>query len=245
MKTQTELKADSLFAFQMALKGHKQFEFQASDGEWKRTGIVESYLPHRIYHDIPDGWTRHDGEDWKGDPEAVIEEAMYCDGNKATGGGKTASSWRRELTHELHRWRIYAYKLAKQTPVIPEGFTKWDGKDECPVAPVTKVDLILASGDRHLDTMAGFWGWDKCQTDTIIAYRVITKKVVPWTFERAPLNAKVRRKSDGKIYRMSAFPNYAGLYPTSFASYSELATYETLAADYLQLNGEVCGTEEA
>ena len=183
--------ADTLFAFQMALNGHKQFEWKSIEGDWLKTDSVSSGLPHRIYHDIPEGWTRHDGDEWKGDPRAVIEEVIICDGRVSKGEnsvGYWSDHFSNSFTRDNHALRIYAYKLAKPA--------------------------------------------------------VIEKKVVPWDFASAPLNAKVKRKSDGKIFRMASFPDDVVLCSTTYATGDYCASYETLAADYLQLNGEVCGTEE-
>lgn len=194
-KTTEQLNADTLFAFQMALNGHKQFEFLRS-GIWTKCDAVSSIAPHRISHDIPECWTRHNGEDWKGDKDAVIEEVMFYSG-RILKEERTAEYWgckygiNNFTKAESQENRIYAYKLAAKSPAIP----------------------------------------------------VIEKKVIPWTFADAPLNAKVKRKSDGKIFRMSAHPDEAGLYPTSYGSEGERVAYEILAADYLQLDGSVCGTE--
>lgn len=116
---QTELNADTLFAFQMALKGHKQFEWQTPDGHWNKTVNVSNSFPHRIYHDIPDGWTRHDGEDWKGDKDAKFEYIMFCDGVRMTSPEKAFwfSAENRFACSPEHR--IYAYKLAAKSPAIP------------------------------------------------------------------------------------------------------------------------------
>jgi hypothetical protein len=244
MKTQTELNADTLFAFQMALKGHKQFEFLTS-GVWGRTPVVDSRFSCRIYHDLPSQeWTRHDGEDWKGDKDAKFEGVMFCNGRIKYG------------TTDLDYWtfgksnfsgnpdgRIYAYKLAKQPPAIPEGFTKWDG-GECPVAPETMVEAIIKAGTKAT-IPAGDWNWGRNNSNgNIIAYRVIEKKVVPWMFESAPLRpVRVKHKSSGALFATGMLPDCVTLRPDRFTHNAVNITYETLAADYLQLNGEVCGTE--
>ena len=126
MKTKKQLNADTLFAFQMALKGHKQFEFKNDNGEWARCYNVNSRFLHRIYHDIPDGWTRHDGEDWKGDPNTEFDAVMFCIGtvdatpHRAKNYTGCGSSFCCDGGN-----RIYAYKLAAKSPekkVIPWTF---------------------------------------------------------------------------------------------------------------------------
>jgi hypothetical protein len=132
----------------MALKGHKQFEWQSEvSGNWLKTHTVASDKNHRIYHDLPSPeWTRHDGEDWKGDKDAVIEEAMFGDGEVSSNKNKGVSYWSAggvsNFNHENPEYRIYAYKLAKPSISIPEGFTKWDG-GECPVEKVSDVEVIF------------------------------------------------------------------------------------------------------
>jgi hypothetical protein len=125
MKTLTkeQLDADTLFAFQMALKGHKQFEYH-NGVKWSPIGYIVSSYPHRIYHDIPEGWTRHDGEDWNGDKDAVIEEVMWMDGKISSQKSRPAKWWRDNGGNsftEATPHRIYAYKLAEkpEKKVIP------------------------------------------------------------------------------------------------------------------------------
>ena len=188
MKTPEQLNADTLFAFQMAMNGHKQFEWKSIEGNWHKTQNVSSGLHHRIFHDIPDGWTRSYG-DWTGDKDAVIEKIMTCDGCISPNENQTAEWWGAKhcnnFISENHTARIYAYKLAKPA--------------------------------------------------------VIEKKVVPWTFETAPLCLKVQRKSDGEQFRCETYPSSALLLSKGMLKPS----YETLAADYLQLDGSVCGMEES
>lgn len=124
MKTKEQLDADTLFAFQMALKGHKQFEYH-NGVKWSPIGYIVSSYPHRIYHDIPKGWTRHDGEDWNGDGDSVIEQVMWMDGEISSQKSRPAKWWRdngvNSFTEETPH-RIYAYKLAEKKPekkVIP------------------------------------------------------------------------------------------------------------------------------
>jgi len=243
-KTPEQLNADSLFAFQMAMKGHKQFEWKSIKGIWHKTHNVSSGPHHRIHHDIPGGWTRHDGEDWKGDKDAVIEEVIWCDGQRCEVKDKKATWWAN--VGVVNNWttepevRIYAYKLAKPSISIPEGFTKWDG-GECPVAPDTKVEYMRRDHSTGKDEAKHLrWNHQGMEWNgDIIAYRVIPKKVVPWTFETAPLCLKVQRKSDGEQFRCETYPSSALLLSKGMLKPS----YETLASDYLQLNGEVCGTE--
>ena len=239
-KTTEQLNADALFAFQMALKGHREFEYQHQSGLWYRTDNVSTRCPHRIYHDIPEGWALHDGEDWKWDKDAVLEEIMTHDGMVSPNKNQTAAWWGglhgNNFTAENHSARIYAYKLAAKSPAIPEAFTAHDG-GKLPIDGDLRVEAIRILGSKYMG-LANHLSW----TD-IIAYRVIEKKVIPWDFADAPINSKVKRKSDGKIFRMSAYPDEAGLYPTSYGSDGERVTYETLAADYLQLDGSVCGKE--
>lgn len=181
MKTQTELNADTLFAFQMALKGHKQFEYQSSGGNWHKKCTVSNSSPHRIYHDIPDGWERSYG-DWKGDKDTVLEEVMFYDGEIAERKKETASYWMNYVNNSFadtqHKWRIYAYKLAAKSPEIPEGFTVWNGGD-CPIGGQQKIEYIQRNGNRYA-ALAGDCNWfDRGYANDIIAYRVIEKKVIP------------------------------------------------------------------
>lgn len=160
MKTKEQLDADTLFAFQMAMKGHKQFEFLSLAGDWRKTDSVSSEFSHRIYHDIPEAWTRHDGEDWKGDNDAVIEGLIFCDGQtdseKGFKKGYTAE-WFRSAGNvnsftDTHPYRrIYAYKLSEkpEKKVIP-----WT-LETCPTLPFEVVDKDSGSGytvvERHAE----------------------------------------------------------------------------------------------
>jgi len=123
MKSTDQLNADTLFAFEMALKGHKQFEYPAPSGHWHKISDVCSDYPCRIYHDLPSPeWTRHDGEDWKGDKDAVIEEVMFCNGTISPHKGERVRFWSRNFSNEP-QWRIYAYKLAK--PAVKKKVVPW------------------------------------------------------------------------------------------------------------------------
>ena len=245
MKTKQQLNADTLFAFQMALDGHKQFEFLHA-GIWSRTEDVHSGFPHRIYHDIPEGWTRHDGEDWKGDKDAVIEEAMMYDGRVSLNKNQPAAWWGgllcNNFTAENHSVRIYAYKLAAKSPAIPAGFTAHSGGG-CPVALDAKIDYILRDGWKGNTKTAGnlFWQTMNISAD-FIAYRVIEKKVIPWTFADAPAFARVMRKETAVEYVVAFFPDGVRL-SRSCQPGHRIESYETLAADYLQLNNSPCGKE--
>lgn len=241
MKTQTELNADTLYAFKMALKGHKQFEFQHTDGSWSCTSIVSSSSPCRIYHDIPEGWTRHDGEEWKGDKDVVIQEVMFCSG-QILREERTAEYWSckyglNNFTEaESHEDRIYAYKLAAKSPEIPE-------------KPFAAEKLALSQGK----TIKYRWGGDRDWTDIAepkwthgVSYRVkpvLEKKVIPWTWTETPLEGlRVKRKRDGKNFnarfQVDGVLTIGGIHE----SVGKLS-YETLATDYLQLDGSICGKE--
>jgi hypothetical protein len=247
MKTnQEKLNADTIFAFRMALNGHKQFEYQLPDGDWIRNNSVSSNYPYRIYHEIPGGWTRHDGEDWKGDKDAKFEAVIFCDGRISHNKNTTAEFWSKRNSNFTGgpEGRIYAYKLAEQTPAIPEGFTKWDG-GERPVAPETEVEYMMRDRSVSKDKAKSL-RWNHNGTEwagDIIAYRVIPKKVLPWTFGDAPLVAMMVRKSDGQKVRFASHFDGAAIHSSLYKPVLKIS-YETLAADYLQLNGEVCGTED-
>ena len=247
MKTlsKKQLDADTLFAFQMALKGHKQFEYLSGNRKWYSTSYVSAGTPHRIYHDIPEGWTRHDGEDYPGNPDDVIEAVMFCNGFK-TEANKAASyySAAEYFKHDSPHHRIYAYKLAAKSPAIPAGFTAWNG-GECPVDGFSKVEYIL----RHNDEPSGpdvanalIWKHGAKAYD-IIAYRVIEKKVIPWTFSEAPDNLKVKDKDTGDVYAATIHTDGYSLFGKMDERDWIDATFETLAADYLQLDGSICGKE--
>lgn len=236
MKTQEQLNADTLFAFQMALKGHKQFEYLSGNGKWYSTFDVSAGTPHRIYHDIPDGWTRNDGEGWKGDKDAVIEDVMFCDGRTAKYKDIVVVGGVNNFTTPNHYARIYAYKLKAKSPEIPEGFTKHDG-GKLPIDGDLRVEAIRILGSKYMG-LANHLSW----TD-IIAYRVIEKKVIPWTWTETPLEGlRVKRKRDGKNFnarfQVDGVLTIGGIHE----SVGKLS-YETLAADYLQLDGSVCGKE--
>lgn len=158
MKTKEQLDADTLFAFKMALKGHNKFEYH-NGIKWSPIGyIISSYpqwvYPHRIYHDIPEGWTRHDGEDWNVDKDAVIEQVMWMDGKISSQKSRPAKWWRdngvNSFTEETPH-RIYAYKLAEkpEKKVIP-----WT-LETCPPLPFEVVDKDSESGytvvERHAE----------------------------------------------------------------------------------------------
>lgn len=240
---QTELNADTLFAFQMALKGHKKFEYQ-HEGIWLRTFDVSSIAPHRIYHDIPEGWTHHDGEDWKGDKDAVIEEVMYCNGKIPEDKNQPARFWTDEefnsFTDSNHDYRIYAYKLAAKSPAIPEGFTAWN-VGECPVDVDAKVEVIMKSGRRYTGAAGGcIWKRPELPEQTA-SYRVIEKKVIPWDFATAPLYGKAKRKDSGELFAFECFPMEV-VVAQGHRDYRSIS-YVLFAEKYLQLDGSVCGKE--
>lgn len=64
-------------------------------------------------------------------------------------------------------------------PQIPEGFTPWSG-GECPVAPDTEVEVLLAHEESHWNIdKAKSWRWSaSCSGTDIIAYRVIKPKTI-------------------------------------------------------------------
>lgn len=68
----------------------------------------------------------------------------------------------------------------------------------------------------------------------------------PWTFaELVNLTIGVKGKRSGAVFRCLLYPDGAYLEPTVWRTLEGfIVTYETLAADYLQLSNEVCGTEE-
>jgi hypothetical protein len=222
------------------LKGHKQFEWQTKEREWKRCVAVDSMQNHRIYHDIPEGWTRHDGELYKARASDLIEQVMFCTGelSKSPKGDGCAYNWDSEFNHKDPSRRIYAYKLAKPAISIPEGFTKWDGRDECPVAPDAMVEVILKDGEMH-KRFARNWNWEAGLKYAIIAYRVIEKKVVPWTRETCP-------SLPFEVIGIET-PNRAaviGANETHLRISHNLVSYADALVCWRRLNGEVCGAEE-
>lgn len=236
MKTNEQLNADTLFAFQMALKGHKQFEYQHPNGRWYRVNVVDSITPHRIYHDIPEGWTRHDGEDWKGDKDAVIEEVMYCSGAVSAHKNIRANDWNTRFNYADPAFRIYAYKLAKQTPAIPKGFTSNNNAGDnsyCPLAEDMIVEYIGKDGKQGKDKARNLYWFN------VIAYRVLEKKVIPWTLESVPVGISVVSK-DGSCKNVIVM---AGKDIVILGGNGFSKSYETLADDYLQLDGSICGKE--
>lgn len=245
MKTKQQLNADTLFAFQMALEGHKQFEFLHA-GIWSRTEDVHSGLPHRIYHDIPEGWTRHDGEDWKGDKDAVIEEAMMYDGIVSLNKNQPAAWWGgllcNNFTAENHSVRFYAYKLAAKSPAIPAGFTAHSGGG-CPVALDAKIDYILRDGWKGESKTAGNLFWDTMNTNAdIIAYRVLEKKVIPWEFNTRPKEPTfVYRKGYITDSMIVAWGDDVVVIPTKHGLIK--VTYDELLSDWLRSGGTACGKE--
>ena len=62
-------------------------------------------------------------------------------------------------------------------------------------------------------------------------------KLVPWTFETAPLTLKAKRKSDGKIYRAETHPTDVWI------GVGKNCTYSDLLSDFTQLDGSPCGEE--
>ena len=248
MKTlsKEQLNADTLFAFQMALEWHKQFEFMHA-GIWSRTEDVHSGLPHRIYHDIPEGWTRHDGEDWKGDKDAVIEEAMMYDGRVSLNKNQPAAWWGgllcNNFTAENHSVRIYAYKLAAKSPAIPAGFTAHSGGG-CPVALDAKIDYILRDGWKGNTKTAGNLFWQTMNTSAdIIAYRVIEKKVIPWTIEEINLRVGQVVKSTNPTNPCRCVITQTNGVMAWIGGDMIPRTPEYLATYFLQLDGSPCGKE--
>lgn len=238
---QTELNADTLFAFQMALKGHKQFEWKSINSGWLKTDRVTSGAPHRIFHDIPEGWTRHDGEDWKGDKDAVIEEVMFCNGYK-TEANKAASYYSSAgyFKHDSPHHRIYAYKLAANSPAIPEGFTAWNGGKN-PLTKGEKCEWVLRDGSRIMNDFGTdeVWLWYHNSRD-IIAYRVIEKKVIPWTMETCPqLPFEVKCKRTGNRHSLVAVVNGSNFFidGESWRSGEHMLNYFTKG------DGSPCGKE--
>lgn len=73
-----------------------------------------------------------------------------------------------------------------------------------------------------------------------IHYRVPPQpKHEPWTFEDAPLTLKVRRKSDGELFRADVTPYGWELYNAD--NDGPALRFSELLADYEQLSGEPCG----
>lgn len=235
-KTTEQLNADTLFALQMALKGHNQFEFRHTNGSWSITSIVSSSSPCRIYHDIPDGWTRHDGGDYPGKQDDAIESVMFFNGHK-TEAKKAASYysvsgyWKHDSPHH----RIYAYKLAAKSPEIPEGFTAHNG-GKCPIAGDLRVKAIRISGSDY-EGIAKLVCW----TD-IIAYRVIEKKVIPWEFNTRPKEPTfVYRKGYITDSMIVAWGDDVVVIATKHGLIK--VTYDELLSDWLRSGGIVCGKE--
>lgn len=243
-KNTEQLNADTLFAFTMALKGHKQFEWH--DGmKWLPTEYVNSLSSFRIFHDIPEGWTRHDGEDWKGDKDVVIEEVIWCDGQRCQVTDKKASWWAN--VGVVNNWttetegRIYAYKLAAKSPAIPEGFTKHDGV-ECPVSAETKVELIYKCGAIETrNSSKTHWPHTNDQKD-VIAYRVIEKKVIPWTVDSCPpLPFEVVVKDSKSGY--TVVERHSDGYRKNNDQHQKPWPWHVLLENYTMRDGSVCGTE--
>lgn len=67
----------------------------------------------------------------------------------------------------------------------------------------------------------------------------------PWTFaELVNLTIGVKGKRSGAVFRCLLYPDGAYLDPTVRHTLEGfIVTYEALAADYLQLDESVCGTE--
>ena len=250
-KTTEQLNSDTLFAFQMALKGHKQFEWQSEvSGNWLKTHTVTPDRNHRIYHDLPkeEGWTRHAREDWKGDKDAVIEGVMFCDGRVSKGESNAvywADHYASSFTREDPKYRIYAYKLAKPAVSIPDGFTKWEG-GECPVSPETMVEYIMRRVTRvNGPDIARDLKWKHLGLEfDIIAYRVIEKKVVPWTIEEINLRVGQVVKSTNPTNPCRCVITETNGVMVWIGGDMIARTPEYLMTYFLQLNGEVCGTEE-
>lgn len=244
MKTTEQLNADTLFAFQMALKGHEEFEYCCNE-HWHKTNRVFSDAPHRIYHDIPEGWTRHYGEDWKGDKDAKFEGVMFCDGLRTAE--RTVCELRdaklNTFNAQDHKYRIYAYKLAAKSPAIPKGFTKHDG-GKCPIAIGVKFDLMFRTGYKaEKRTQASQYRWThKHEDDDIIAYRVIEKELIPWEFNTRPKEPTfVYRKGYITDSMIVAWGDDVVVIATKHGLIN--VTYDELLSDWLRSGGSVCGKE--
>jgi len=336
-KTPEQLNANTIFAFQMAVKGHDRFQFLLGDS-WQFCSSVSNTYPHRIYHDIPEGWTLHDGEEWKGDKDAKFEAVMFCDGRVIKNENSVkywSDHYANIFTREDPKYRIYAYKLAKpawklgnevnghklpdgdkwttpvgkewtaemlpegtrpimeselrklpndaeyfkpndkewvaslyqdcrateyhtrntfyrtRTPIpkpalsIPEGFTKWDG-GECPVAPKAIIEYIMRKVTRVIGPdIARDLKWKHRGLEfDIIAYRVIPKKVVPWTIEEINLRVGQVVKSTNPTNPCRCVITQTNGVMVWIGGDMIARTPEYLMTYFLQLNGEVCGTEE-
>lgn len=244
MKTKEQLDADTLFAFQMALKGHEQFEFLSLAGDWRKTDSVSSEFSHRIYHDIPEGWTRHDGEDWKGDKDAKFDAAMFCSG-RFFESHSNASFW---INHCSNNYfsnkktgdRIYAYKLAEKKPEIPEGFIRNNNAGDnsyCPLSEDARVEYIGKCGTRG-EEKAGQLFWYN-----VIAYRVIEKKVIPWTIEEINLRVGQVVKSTNPTNPCRCVIAQTNGVMLWIGGDMIPRTPEYLMTSFSQLDNSPCGTE--
>lgn len=63
--------------------------------------------------------------------------------------------------------------------------------------------------------------------------------VTPWTFETGPMVIKVKRKTDGKLFRASALPVFVGICSSIHDAHE--ITYSALLRDFTQLDGTLCG----
>lgn len=86
----------------------------------------------------------------------------------------------------------FSFNPPKQEPIIPEGFTKWEG-GEWTGHPKDAVEVIFGGGSHGVEYAKQlYWKWfyDGGFAD-IIAYK-ITKKYEPDTVQQAKLGAKLR-----------------------------------------------------
>lgn len=113
-KTPEQQDQDTLDAFEMAtLKGHKKFEYLAQDGLWIETDTVDSCYPHRIVHEIPEGFTRWMEGECPVEPDTEVEIILKHNRERMTRIAKFCF-WKQSTT-------IIGYRIISPT-IIPWTF---------------------------------------------------------------------------------------------------------------------------
>lgn len=166
--------------------------------------------------------------------------------------GKT-ETYRTRLTRE-ELAALDKPKPAWQLPAPPAG-KRWHREDFCEAdlpegwRPLLEGEDIHA-GDEWL-TCSGVWqsqmsfekgglysGVQKHRTRRPLPS---TPVMVPWDFESAPMELKVKRKSDGRLARIDSCPDGVALFWSKNGNSWQQFTFAELLSDFVQLDGSPCG----
>lgn len=122
--------------------------------------------------EIPDGWTKWDGNSgWSGS-EGDIVDVLFRSGRKLCN--LTAACFYLKHTNipdDIIAFKVVTRHKPEELPKIPKGWTRWNGgrwKGE----PNDFVSVLLKNGRKPTETIASYFRWEHTgKDDDIIAYR--------------------------------------------------------------------------